>query len=173
MDLNDKFDLAHELIGHIRLWLEIREQEGYELPKTGSDFDMEADHSLRGGLLGWLVAGNKPLPNPPPVSFSRPWHDLVAKGRDEGFMDVYPMSPEQSQAYGLDRMLNLNQRLWVLEEEVAENHYVIVQRVKGVEAYVAKPEWGRWRLQLGKTPETHQHIEMKWWVLERIEADSG
>lgn len=42
--------------------------------------DIDIDHSLRGGLLGRLVAGKHPLPFPPPKAFSRGWYSLIDTG---------------------------------------------------------------------------------------------
>ena len=50
-------------------WLRIKEDQGQQ---TNSP---DATHS---SLLHWLLKGNKPLPKPPPVLYSRPCHALAS-----------------------------------------------------------------------------------------------
>jgi hypothetical protein len=44
----------------------------------------DAEHSYRGGLLGWLAAGNEPFDEAPALAFSRPWYALWRDGEARG-----------------------------------------------------------------------------------------
>ncbi len=61
------------VIDCIRTWLETRQQNGYS-DATAND----VDHSA---LLRRLLNGKPLLPNPPPVSFSYPWYEILETGK--------------------------------------------------------------------------------------------
>jgi hypothetical protein len=50
-------------------------ERGYSLNITS--LKLALDHSA---LLRWLLAGNQPLPHPPPVRFSQPDHEMAVTG---------------------------------------------------------------------------------------------
>lgn len=58
-------------------WLKIRQEQGQTVPTNAEDFAAEVDHSA---LLRRLIEGKQPLPNPPPLSYSYPWYELMEKG---------------------------------------------------------------------------------------------
>ena len=72
---------ARKTVEVIGRWLELRVQGGYDPIKDGRDFQVEAEHSLQGGLLArLLIDGKEPLEHTPPLAFSRPWYSLIEKG---------------------------------------------------------------------------------------------
>jgi hypothetical protein len=52
----------------VTAWISIKHEQGQGVTEA------DAAHS---SLLDWLLAGNEPLPNPPPVLYSRPNHRLA------------------------------------------------------------------------------------------------
>jgi len=77
MDLEE----ARKTVEIIGRWMELRVQGGYAPLKDGRDFQVEAGHSLRDGLLArLLIDGKEPLEHTPPLAFSRPWYSLIEKG---------------------------------------------------------------------------------------------
>ena len=52
----------------VATWIRIKHEEGQGVTEA------DASHS---SLLHWLLAGNQPLPKPPPVIHSRPCHQLA------------------------------------------------------------------------------------------------
>lgn len=73
-----------QVMAAIKKWESVRLAEGYDTEPLsqgpGRIFNMEADHSVRGGLLGYLLEGHEPHPKPPPRAYSRPWHYLIDQG---------------------------------------------------------------------------------------------
>jgi hypothetical protein len=152
---------------HVRLhflqaiadWLRICEQEGKPVggprkPGTShslaSSFRIAADHSYRGGLLGWLAAGEEPLDHAPPINMSRPWHRLVKEGRYEGgLFGVHP---------SLDALLGdtivINQTRWQLIETIGTRDYRVAYR-----------NGETWRLWCSDSSSKYPHDWI--WVLER------
>jgi uncharacterized protein YihD (DUF1040 family) len=83
-----------KIIDTIAKWWAFRESDKADYSVRITDarrFDIEADHSLRGGLLGrMLIDGKDPLPFPPPTYMSRPWYPLVDKGEGTAH-DLFPL----------------------------------------------------------------------------------
>lgn len=72
---------AQKVIEIIARWMELREQGGYDPLQDSRRFRLEAEHSLRGGLLQRLLVEDKePLEHTPPLAFSRPWYGLIENG---------------------------------------------------------------------------------------------
>jgi uncharacterized protein YihD (DUF1040 family) len=92
---HDAYVAAHRTLDTISKWWAFRESDKANYEGRITDprhFDIEADHSLRGGLLGrMLLEGKDPLPLPPPTYMSRPWYSLVEKGEGITY-DLFPLS---------------------------------------------------------------------------------
>lgn len=71
---------AHETAKAVIRWLQVRREfergDVLEQPVQGLMTDIY--HSA---LIERLLAGKDPLPQPPPLSFGYPWHDLIDLGR--------------------------------------------------------------------------------------------
>lgn len=138
---------AHDIARKISQWMQIRVENGQREIHDARDFEIQADHSLRGGLLGrLLIDGKEPLPHPPPVSFSRPWYGLIEKERT--VLDGDFVGPELDG----DRIL-VCQAVWKILHRVGENYVVAWHPDEDGEA-----PWGRWKLE--KIPEG--------WKLEKM-----
>lgn len=87
MSQNPKIDIAVAMyvIKIIQKWWSFRQGTDYRTVITDPRrFAIEAEHSLRGGLLGrMLLEGKDPLPIAPPIVWSRPWYSLIEKGEGE------------------------------------------------------------------------------------------
>lgn len=167
----DKIDEAMEFARHVAKWLRIRKMEGYPLPEDGSAFEVEADHSLRGGLLGWLVLGHEPFENPPPVSYSRPWYELVANGEATS-MDVWVDGANGKKPVFQKPTVVIDQSPWLIVEDrcrtirvEGQTELIIAQINKGTPV----PEWGLWELSFvgrdERLPADSRHGEI--WRLKR------
>jgi hypothetical protein len=127
---------AHATIQMIAKWMEIRAENGLQKIDSTRDFMIQADHSLRGGLLGrMMIEGKDPLPHPPPLSFSRPWYSLIEKGKiilDGDF--VYA---------GIEsKKLAICQHQWDIVHRVDESYIVQWEPDKK-----GHSPWGRWKVE--------------------------
>lgn len=101
-------------------WLRIRESEGKSFPTSIQDLSDQIDHSA---LLERLMLGKGHLNEPPPLSFSRPWYQLI----DEGTItadEVYFGDQFIRQVFGGDTIM-INQAPWRIVESIDENTYII------------------------------------------------
>lgn len=143
---------AHATIQAIAQWMRIRLENGQCEIRDARDFEIQADHSLRGGLLGRiLIEGKEPLPHPPPVAFSRPWYSLIEKGKT--VLDGDFVSP----GIGKDK-LTICQSQWTILHRVGENYIVVWHPDKKGES-----PWGRWKVE--KVPEG--------WKVSKMRAESS
>jgi len=134
-----------EIIGR---WLELRVQGGYDPITGGRDFQVEAEHSLRGGLLArLLIDGKEPLEHTPPLMFSRPWYPLIEKGETVVEKDFV--------ADGIDPdTVTICQHQWQVVRREGDD-YVVAWR-PGEDG---KSHWGLWRV----APTTDA------WLITRME----
>jgi hypothetical protein len=150
------YDTAAAILATIARWWEFREGPDADYKVKITDprrFLIEADHSLRGGLLGrMLLDGKDPLPRPPPNNLSRPWYHLVETGQGEA-IEVWSLSaklasrdPQSGDAVTVDQGGD-----WTLVEIHGENDWTI--------AHPGVPG-GRCRATL--TPREHLPV----WVLK-------
>jgi hypothetical protein len=103
-------------------WLEI----GYpnEAPTPA-----DAWHSA---LLGRLLAGKDPLPEPPPLAFSYPWYGLIENGRAEGYFDLH-VYPEGVPIYSDNKpSVMICQSRWVIEQALSHGEYIVVYEHTGL-----------------------------------------
>jgi len=101
-------DVQRDTINAVKRWLAIRGKPG------DSQIAADIDHSA---LLKRLLAGQEPLPQPPPRALSSPWYDLIETGHGTA-MDVveYTTTPG---------MLSVNQSgQWKIVEKRADGSYV-------------------------------------------------
>lgn len=95
-----------------------------------------ASHSA---LLAWLMAGNDPLPEPPPVLFSSPCHSMVVQGHREGWFDAW--LDDRGHVY-------LGQRPWAIIRELPDGSR-LVRPTRSVERdgeWIHEPYGDVWRL---------------------------
>jgi len=119
-------------------WLALREQYGCPVRDTVQDFIREASHSYRGGLLGWLAAGNEPFDEAPACLFSRPWYDLWRRGEATLADYVY----EAAGGY-----IVIGQEPWLIDH-MDGSDYLIRPRKGG----------SLWRLTLGEPDESGMRV---------------
>jgi hypothetical protein len=133
-----------EIIGR---WLELRVQGGYEPITGGRDFQVEAEHSLRGGLLArLLVEGKEPLEHTPPLAFSRPWYSLIETG--ETVVEKEFVSPAVADS------LAICQHQWHIVKRDGDAYEVAWRPDED-----GKSHWGLWKV----TPTTDA------WLITRVE----
>lgn len=156
-EAHGKIDAAEDLLRELTTWMEVREEELGERAKIhgARHFHTEADHSLRGGLLGYLVRGGIPHEHPPPKALSRPWHDLIDAGPEglKGVMMIW--RPFR------DRLSILHDAGWKIIKPLSEE---VVEREPGhllvTEYLLEYDRLGLWRLSLIEKGE----LEPEWWL---------
>lgn len=130
MSVDPKYDFAKRALDAIIAWWKLRESDSadYEVMIDGvSRFKIEAEHSLRAGLLRRLLVDEMPpLQRPPPCAYSRPWYSLVDKGEGKT-LDLFPMDSfdwSTPPAPG-DQMAVAQSAGWTLVEYVSRDEVVI------------------------------------------------
>jgi len=139
---------THKIIEIVARWMELREQGGYAPLQDGRTFRMEADHSLRGGLLErLLIHGKEPLQHTPPLHFSRPWYSLIEKG-EAVVEDMFVSGGLETDT------LSICQHQWHVLRREGDDYLVSWRPDKSGESH-----WGLWRVT--KNSDS--------WVLSRTE----
>lgn len=135
-------------------WLAVRAREGCPIaPDSRHRLDIEVDHSLRGGLLGWLLSGHAPLPHPPPLCMSRPWHKLIVNGgAPDSRMDA---GARFDRAYG-EPVVIVWQHAWRVLEEAEDGSLFVTPFNTAPPGGGAGP-WGRWQLRKLSADRTFAH----------------
>jgi len=130
----------------IAKWMEIRAKHSYRGHdiSTPRGFMIEADHSMRGGLLGWLLAGNEPSEEPPASCYSRPWHQLWADGKAAGRACIHGQG---------DRVL-IFQHGWTLDSETDAG--LLIR---------PRPGGSRWLLTITGEPDVYGEVAF---TIERV-----
>lgn len=156
-------------------WLEVREEhESGDLPGLHR-LKYDAGHSLRGGLLDWMIRGNEPLEQPPPRFMSRPWHDVVDSGEavvDEVAVNFW----EADDTLFLDfDHVDIGQYPWRILETVEPNDVYLVSWRREWEE--GDPLWELSRTTYGAArylPEEDrsERYEAEGWKLRRLDASA-
>jgi hypothetical protein len=123
-------------IAVIHRWWQIREASEYEGRITNAQtFLLEADHSMRGGLLERLMDGKEPLRHPPPCKLSRPWYGLIDAGEGHA-MEVWSLPALRGQ-----------QEPKVGDPVVVDQHdgWSLVAIHDVDDWSISYPHWGTWR----------------------------
>lgn len=107
----------------IQTWIDVLEREGS--PLDPSRFLTDAQHSLRGGLLEYLMKGNEPHEHPPPLYYSRPWHQLIDDGGYEGPLEVWRLHEKWGSDCDAPDEVIIGQHGWQLLEILGESKYRI------------------------------------------------
>lgn len=101
-------------------WLKVREEGGYSFPANADEFAAEVDHSA---LLRRLMEGKAPLPNPPPLSHSYPWYELVETG---SAVPIEVWEADDRFNAGCDyKALVINQHPWRIIEKKSNDDFLI------------------------------------------------
>lgn len=165
----DDYQRAAKVVQAIGKWMRVRETTEYGKKRpldTARTFDLEATHSLRGGLLAYILDGNEPHEHPPPLYMSRPWHHLIDQGA-EGVKGHMPVWRKEDLMPG---KVSIGQHAWDFVEELGENDWVI--RYPNLPLYRITrhpdPEWdqpddsfGLWHLRPYVPELWHPHIPEK------------
>ena len=139
---------ARKTVDIIGRWLELRAQGGYDPITDGRDFQVEAEHSLRGGLLArLLIDGKEPLKHTPPLRFSRPWYSLIETGETVVEKDFVTPGIESD-------TIAVCQHQWHVVRQEGDDYVVAWRPGKN-----GKSHWGLWRV----TPATDS------WIITRVE----
>lgn len=148
-----KWALIDSIVHILGTWWKTRDKEGHTL--TPDSFEIEADHSLRGGLLGWILDGRKPQPVPPPLFLSRPWHTLIESGEAtvSGFL-VWKFKKMPARRDSDVVVIGQSPEWHIVEER---DNGVMLLRNK-------RPEHGQWLA----TPSYQNGSEPAFWHLKRI-----
>lgn len=112
-----KRELNYETLRAIGQWLAVRATEGK--PVAPRDFAVDAEHSMRGGLLERLLAGKGPLIYPPPLFMSRPWYEIVDAGAEglRGEVEVWAAADKGERIVEvLGDVLHIGQHPWAILE---------------------------------------------------------
>lgn len=130
---------AQRVVEAIARWMELREQGGYDPLQTSGKFRLEAEHSLRGGLLQRLLVERKePLEYTPPLAFSRPWYGLIESG--EAVVEEMFVHP------GIERdTLAICQHQWHVVSREGDNYTLVWRPGK-----TGQSHWGHWKLTKGQ-----------------------
>ncbi len=99
---------------NVILWLEVLEKEKMGFPADLDQLRCMLDHS---SLIHWINEGNEPLPEPPPIRFSRPDHNAVV---DKKFtpLEVWVLGGE-----GPEPKLIVDQSRWKIIETLGEQEW--------------------------------------------------
>jgi len=127
---------AQKTLEAIARWMELREQGGYSPVIDRKRFLIEAEHSLRGGLLYRLLIEEKePLEHTPPLAFSRPWYSLIEDGE---------AVVEKDLVYGgvMEDTIAICQHQWHIVKKDQDGSYLVRWR-PGKDG---RSHWGEWRL---------------------------
>jgi hypothetical protein len=123
-------------------WLEIRAATGREPLIDVEELRAAVEHSA---LLRRLLAGDDPLPGPPPLAFGQPWYELVEQGHA-----VCTVRREADQ-------LLINASSWEIIEEHGPDEFV-VRPSAGSAAYLV------WKLPSLSPAAGPSHD----WIIERV-----
>ena len=123
----------------VERWLVVRAREG--CPVEPGRLVVEAEHSIRGGLLGYILAGHEPHEHPPPLHYSRPWHALIDAGGLEGRIEAWRLHERWSADCGRPDAIVIAQHRWHLVETLGADDYRIEWRADGKTSRL-----GTWRI---------------------------
>lgn len=153
-------------------WLQIREDHGYPRLTTLAQLRADADHS---SLLKRLLAGEEPLPEPPPLAFSYPWCELIEKGQERPF-EVYESGFDPD-------ILIVDQGAWVILDRPGDRSWIVTYKVPDVERIRRASDREFTNIKVG--PEYLKLSESRWrvysttpapqdptWVIERTSSDT-
>jgi len=164
---NKKIRLKYSTIGQvfraIETWLEVRGESEYgkRKPIEAYNFLVEADHSYRGGLLGYIMDGKEPHEFPPPRYYSRPWHNLIdagpegIKGCFDAWIDTHMMGS------GEKPIAVIGQHQWEVVKRLGDGDWLLTY-----------PNLGQWRLTLLKKAESRHQLS-EWHLRPYKEEDNG
>jgi hypothetical protein len=131
-----KVEMNYDTLRAVGRWMQVRADEGHVVTPGG--FAIDAEHSMRGGLLERLIEGKEPLAAPPPCAMSRPWYGLFDAG-DAGLtggMEIWDAAPK-----GLGEYLVIWQTMWVIVERRPGPEYVVAVKNREGEASARHPRF--------------------------------
>lgn len=172
-----------EMLSALLKWAKVRLDEGFMSKEEHDAFRralwLDAEHSLRGGLLERLyVHEEEPLPDPPPKFMSRPWYGVVT-GEGENIWTLEVWVDER----GDEPELVVGQHAWkLLERDESGQHPVYVATpIVGLHQRQARDgkgrrrtPWPRFRFErlsaeTRKTDEGPKNLAWQKWRITRLD----
>lgn len=115
-----------KFLAAIEAWLRVRAREG--CPVEPDRFATEAEHSLRGGLLGYILDGHAPHEHPPPRAYSRPWHALIDAGGVDDVLEAWRLHDKWGADCGRPDAIVICQHRWHLVEALGPDDWLVEWR---------------------------------------------
>jgi|TARA_R100000656_G_scaffold104176_1_gene75990 hypothetical protein len=145
----------NNFLNSVILWMEVVHSEGkLNLDNLRND----ASHSLRGGLLRYILDGNSPWRVPPPLYMSRPWYGLFDSGKDllATRMEVWKMSDKGWTCENADKTVVIGQSRWDVVEEHGTGDWTLTPS----EGNGGGPRCGQYRVTIKGPAEIGVHVHM-------------
>lgn len=138
-------------------WLKIRDANDIPFPTHLRQLEIDAEHST---LLQRLLDGEKPLDEPPPLTFSSPWYSLIDEGEGVAFEAFEPPTGQGE--------LVINQcSKWRILERFEDEEGWIVTYGSGKHVFkVFRSTVERTSIAGGNGPHK---VDIAVWKLERLE----
>lgn len=130
LQANPQLISSIDLFSSIQRWLEIREQEGK--PVLPEHFQSEADNSLHGGLLSWILSSRLPFHHLHPLNQQIPVVDLHLHRGFVGEVEIHKYN---------DTVIIAQNRWQLLSEQPGPVYIIEWNQPKH-----QKRPWGRWRV---------------------------
>ena len=151
----DTIENRRRILYCILVWLSICGENGRAFPESLVRLRIEMEHSA---LLQRLIEGKNPLPEPPPLSFSYPWYDLIDKGWAVPFEVLDSKGTCAEKTFG-DRALFINQTRWRIVRRPKKGEWVV--------RHIRAP--GLWRVwESGIRSYQDGGKEVKQWSMEKF-----
>lgn len=118
----------------VQRWLQIREDFEGAFPASAVQLAVDMSHSA---LLQRLLEGKEPFEDPPPLSYSDPWYELLEYGTAACSAQLFP---EVGQVL-------INQEAWNLLEDLGGQAFVVSYPQTSAQYSLAQEE-DNWRITL-------------------------
>lgn len=144
-------------------WLQIRTENGYDMPRDISHFKITC---LKSALLHRMLEGKEPFPIPPPRAFSYPWYDLIENGIAHPY-EVWAADDEISFVLTDYPALVIDQSPWKILEKLEEDSWIITyQYGPDEDRKFAEDKWHVYCV--GSNIQKTGHSSDKLWEIKKI-----